>query len=51
VQNPLPCLPCQQEGCDRHLQSRAQCLDELTPQQVLTAVDQALARQSETVAP
>ena len=51
VQNPLPCLPCQQEGCDRHLQSRAQCLDELTPQQVLTAVDQALARQSEMVAP
>jgi heptosyltransferase-3 len=51
VQNPLPCLPCQQEGCDRHLQSRAQCLDELTPQQVLIAVDQALARQSEMVAP
>ena len=47
VQNPLPCLPCQQEGCDRHLQSRAQCLDELTPQQVLAAVDQALARQAE----
>jgi len=42
VQNPLPCLPCQQEGCERHLQSRAQCLDELTPQQVLIAVDQAL---------
>jgi heptosyltransferase-3 len=51
VQNPLPCLPCQQEGCDRHLHSRAQCLDELTPRQVLTAVDQALARQSEMVAP
>jgi heptosyltransferase-3 len=42
VQNPLPCLPCQQEGCDRHVQSRAQCLDELTPQQLLLAVDQAL---------
>jgi heptosyltransferase-3 len=42
VQNPRSCLPCQQEGCDRHLQSRAQCLDELTPQQVLIAVDQAL---------
>jgi heptosyltransferase-3 len=51
VQNPLPCLPCQQEGCDRHLQSHARCLDELTPRQVLTAVDQALARQSEMVAP
>jgi heptosyltransferase-3 len=42
VQNPLPCLPCQQEGCDRHLTSRAQCLDELTPGQVLAAVDQAM---------
>jgi lipopolysaccharide heptosyltransferase III len=46
VQNPLPCLPCQQEGCDRHLDSRAQCLDEMTPQQVLTAVDEALANVS-----
>jgi heptosyltransferase-3 len=45
VQNPLPCMPCQQEGCDRHLDSRAQCLDELTAKQVLAAADQALAAQ------
>jgi heptosyltransferase-3 len=50
VQNPLPCLPCQQEGCDRHLESRAQCLDELTPTQVLAAVDRALATQAGQVA-
>ena len=50
VQNPLPCLPCQQEGCDRHLVSRAQCLDELAPAQVLAAVDQALAMQAGKVA-
>jgi len=43
VQNPLPCQPCQREGCDRHIHSHSQCLDELTPQQVLAAVDQALA--------
>ena len=43
VQNPLPCLPCQREGCDRRLDSRAQCLDELAPAQVLAAVEQALA--------
>ena len=43
VQNPLPCLPCQQEGCERHRESYSQCLDELTPLQVLAAVDQALA--------
>lgn len=44
VQNPLPCLPCQQEGCERHRESYSQCLDELSPAQVLSAVDQALAQ-------
>jgi heptosyltransferase III len=43
VQNPLPCLPCQQEGCDRHLDSRSQCLDELSTPAVLRAVDEAIA--------
>jgi heptosyltransferase-3 len=42
VQNPLPCLPCQQEGCDHRLDSRSQCLDEMTVNQVVSAVDQAL---------
>ena len=43
VQNPLPCLPCQLEGCERRLDRRSQCLDELTVGQVVAAVDQALA--------
>jgi heptosyltransferase-3 len=43
VQNPLPCLPCQLEGCDRHLLSHSQCLDELSVNQVLAAADQAMA--------
>jgi len=42
VQNPLPCMPCQLEGCERRLDSHSQCLDELTARQVLSAVDQAL---------
>ena len=46
VQNPLPCVPCQLEGCDRHLMSRSQCLDELSVIQVLAAVDQALSGKS-----
>ena len=50
VQNPLPCLPCEQLGCDRHLDSRAQCLDELTAAQVLEAVDQVLQRRQAVVA-
>jgi heptosyltransferase-3 len=43
VQNPLPCLPCQREGCDRRLDSHSRCLDELPAAQVIAAVDQALA--------
>jgi heptosyltransferase III len=43
VQNPLLCLPCQQEGCDRRLDSHSQCLDALTVAQVVSAVDEALA--------
>jgi len=43
VHNPLPCLPCHNEGCERHVLSFSRCLDELAPQQVLRAVDAALA--------
>jgi heptosyltransferase-3 len=43
VQNPLPCLPCEKLGCEGHLDSYSQCLDELSPAQILAAVDQALA--------
>jgi heptosyltransferase III len=42
VQNPLPCLPCEKLGCEGHLDSRSQCLDELSARTVLDAVDQAL---------
>jgi heptosyltransferase III len=42
VQNPLPCLPCQREGCARHINSFSACLDELSPRHVLQVVEQAL---------
>lgn len=42
VQNPLTCLPCTFEGCERHIESHSRCLDELSPAQVLMAVDGAL---------
>jgi lipopolysaccharide heptosyltransferase III len=42
VQNPLPCAPCQLEGCERRLDSYSACLNELSPRQVIAAVDQAL---------
>jgi heptosyltransferase III len=52
IQNPPACpwsiLPCQQEGCERRLDSHSRCLDELTVSQVLSAAEAALAA---TVAP
>jgi lipopolysaccharide heptosyltransferase III len=42
VQNPLPCMPCQLEGCERRLDSYSACLDELAPPRVIAAVEQAL---------
>jgi heptosyltransferase III len=42
VQNPQPCLPCQGEGCERHIDSYSRCLDELSVAQVLMATDSAL---------
>lgn len=43
VQNPLPCMPCQQEGCGRHRESHSQCLDELPVAAVMQAIDVAIA--------
>ncbi|MES2424325.1 MAG: glycosyltransferase family 9 protein [Pseudomonadota bacterium] len=40
----LPCVPCQLEGCDRHRQSRSQCLDEMSAEKVLAVVDAVLNR-------
>jgi heptosyltransferase-3 len=43
VQNPLPCMPCQLEGCERRLDSYSACLDELPSQRVIAAVEEAMA--------
>ena len=42
VQHAFPCTPCQLEGCERRLDSYSACLDELSSQQVIDAVDQML---------
>ncbi len=39
VQGPGQCVPCHEEGCDRHKQSRSRCLDELDSTAVIRAVD------------
>jgi heptosyltransferase-3 len=51
VQHALPCTPCQKEGCERHLDSYARCLDDLSVREVLVAVDQALAGAPADVSP
>ncbi len=43
VQHPLPCLPCQNEGCEGHIVSFSRCLDELEPAQVIRAVEAVFA--------
>ncbi len=43
MQNPLPCMPCQREGCLGKLDSHSQCLDELPAEQVIRVLDQILA--------
>jgi heptosyltransferase-3 len=49
------CVPCHQEGCDRHRDSGARCLDELATARVIAGAEQMLrwgaARQMPTTAP
>jgi heptosyltransferase III len=43
VQNPtLACVPCQEEGCERHRESYSACLDTLPAERVISAVDRVL---------
>ena len=42
VQHAFPCTPCQLEGCERRLESNSACLDALSPQHVMVAVNEAL---------
>lgn len=40
----LDCVPCQQEGCERHRDSRADCLDRMSAERVIAAAREALSR-------
>ena len=42
VQGPGACVPCHLEGCERHLQSGADCLDQLPAEQVIAAIGRLL---------
>lgn len=42
IQGSGSCVPCREEGCDRHQLSRSQCMEDLSPQLVLSAADKLL---------
>lgn len=42
IQGEVDCVPCHFEGCDKHRQSRSQCLDLLPPQRIKETINQAL---------
>jgi heptosyltransferase-3 len=42
VQGEAPCVPCGLEGCERRLESRADCLDRLSARRVIEALQQSL---------
>ena len=40
----LPCVPCQQEGCERHRESYSACLDRMNPARVIEAAQTLIGR-------
>ena len=42
VQGAGDCVPCHEEGCDRHRQSKSRCLEELDSATVIQAIESAL---------
>lgn len=42
VQGKGDCVPCHEEGCDRHRQSKSRCLEELDGATVIRAIESAL---------
>jgi len=43
IQGKADCVPCQQEGCDRHRQSHSRCLDTLSARPVIETIEKILA--------
>jgi heptosyltransferase III len=43
VQGEGECVPCHQEGCDRHRGSHSHCLDKLSPETIIQTANKALS--------
>ncbi len=48
VQGEGDCVPCHEEGCDRHIGSLSNCLQNLSSDRLITVVQQALQQSSQT---
>ncbi len=46
LQGPGACVPCHLDGCDRHIRSTSDCLQELSAARVVAAVEQLLAERT-----
>ena len=47
----LECVPCQQEGCERRRDSRADCLERMSAERVIAAAREALSRSGASARP
>jgi heptosyltransferase III len=47
VQGSGSCVPCALEGCERHIESRSDCLTGMTPERVIAAVEDVLRVQNQ----
>jgi heptosyltransferase-3 len=47
----LACVPCQEEGCDKHRESRAECLDRMGAERVIGAAREVLRRSAGAARP
>ena len=45
----LPCVPCQEEGCEKHRESRADCLDRMSALRVIDAARTALRKSAAAI--
>jgi heptosyltransferase-3 len=47
----LPCVPCQEEGCEKHRESRADCLDRMSAARVIDAARAVLRKNAAAARP
>jgi heptosyltransferase-3 len=45
----LPCVPCQEEGCEKHRESRSDCLDRMSAVRVIDAARAALRKSAAAI--